>query len=94
MFVVSVEGDTEALGSLIPPVQTILTLTSDGSVDQSHLDLQIAMMVTTEHTSEWFTAPPGTLLFGIGLVKPRSAGHMTLSSRRSTRRAQDLAELL
>ncbi|HEY2301316.1 MAG TPA: GMC oxidoreductase [Acidimicrobiales bacterium] len=80
MFVVSVEGDTEALGSLIPPVQTILTLTSDGTVDQSHLDLQIAMMVTTEHTSEWFTAPPGTLLFGIGLVKPRSAGHMTLSS--------------
>jgi choline dehydrogenase len=80
MFVVSVEGNTEALGELIPPVQTILTLTSDGSADQSHLDLQVAMMVTTEHTSEWFTAPPGTLLFGIGLVKPRSAGHMELTS--------------
>ena len=71
MFVVSVEGNTEALGALIPPVQSILTLTSDGSDDQSHLDLQVALMVTTEHTSEWFTAPPGTLLFGIGLVKPR-----------------------
>jgi choline dehydrogenase len=81
MFVVSVEGNMEALGELIPPVQTILTLTSDGSADQSHLDLEVAMMVTTEHTSEWFTAAPGTLLFGIGLVKPRSTGHMELSSR-------------
>jgi len=80
MFVVSVEGNTEALGELIPPVQSILTLTSDGSDDQAHLDLQVALMVTTEYTSEWFTAPPGTLLFGIGLVKPRSAGHIELTS--------------
>ena len=80
MFVVSAEGHTEALGALIPPVQSILTLTSDGSDDQAHLDLQVALMVTTEHTSEWFTAPPGTLLFGIGLVKPVSAGHIELAS--------------
>jgi len=80
MFVVSVAGNTEALGALIPPVQSILTLTSDGSDDQAHLDLQVALMVTTEHTSEWFTAPPGTLLFGIGLVKPISTGHIELTS--------------
>ncbi len=80
MFVVSTEGNLDALGALIPPVQSILTLTSDGSGDQSHLDLEVALMVTTEHTSEWFTAPAGTLLFGIGLVKPRSVGHMTLAS--------------
>jgi choline dehydrogenase len=80
MFVVSAEGNTEAMGALIPPVQSILTLASDGSDDQANLDLEVAMMVTTEHTSEWFTAPPGTLLFGIGLVKPRSAGRMALRS--------------
>jgi choline dehydrogenase len=37
-------------------------------------------MVTTEATSEWFTAEPGTLLFGIGLVKPHSVGRLWLDS--------------
>src|SRR5207245_9782110 len=78
MFVLAVEGRREALGELVPPVQTILTLTSDGSCDQANLDLQVALMVTTEATSEWFTAPPGTLLLGVGLVKPRSVGRMWL----------------
>ena len=45
-------------------------------------------MVTTEHTSEWFNAPAGTLLFGIALVQARArrAG-MRLHRRRPARRA-------
>jgi choline dehydrogenase len=58
----------------------MLTMTSDGSGDPSHLDVEVALMVTTEHTSEWFTAPPGTLLFGVALVRPASEGRVTLSS--------------
>jgi choline dehydrogenase len=80
MFVVSAAGKRDALGELIPPVQSILTFTSDSSDDQAHLDLQVALMVTTEATSEWFTAEPGTLLFGIGLVKPHSVGRMRLDT--------------
>jgi choline dehydrogenase len=80
MFVVSAEGKRHAMGALQPPVQTILTFTSDGSTDQRNLDLQVALMVTTEATSEWFTAEPGTLLFGIGLVKPRSVGRTWLET--------------
>jgi choline dehydrogenase len=80
MFVVAAEGDLDALGELIPPVQTMLTMTSDGSADPSHLDVEVALMVTTEHTSEWFTAPPGTLLLGVALVRPTSEGRMALAS--------------
>jgi choline dehydrogenase len=80
MFVVSAEGDLDALGELVPPVQTMLTATSDGSGDPTHLDLEVALMVTTPHTSEWFTAPPGTLLLGTALVRPRSEGRMALTS--------------
>jgi choline dehydrogenase len=84
MFVLAVEGRRESLGELLPPVQTILTFTSDGSRDQTNLDLQVALMVTTEATSEWFTAAPGTLLFGVALVKPRSVGRMWLDSAEPT----------
>jgi choline dehydrogenase len=80
MSVVAVEGDLDALGDLIPPVQTMLTLASDGSGDPAHLDVEVALMVTTPYTSEWFTAAPGTLLFGVALVRPRSEGRMALSS--------------
>jgi choline dehydrogenase len=80
VFVVSAPGDLEQMGDLVPPIQSILSFTSDGSTDQSHVDLQIVPMVTTEHTSEWFDAPPGTLLFGIALGKPRSKGHMRIVS--------------
>jgi choline dehydrogenase len=80
MFVVAAEGDLAALGELVPPVQTMLTLTSDGSGDPASLDLEVALMVTTEHTSEWFTAPPGTLLLGVALVRPTQEGSVELRS--------------
>jgi choline dehydrogenase len=80
MFVVAAEGDLGALGELVPPVQTMLTMTSDGSGDPTRLDLEVALMVTTEHTSEWFTAPPGTLLLGVALVRPGQEGWMQLRS--------------
>jgi choline dehydrogenase len=79
-FVVSVGGDANLLGALVPPVQTILSLTSDGSRDPGQMDIQIVMMVTTEQASEWFRADPGTLLFGVSLGRPRSVGRMSLAS--------------
>jgi choline dehydrogenase len=79
MFVVSFAGNTAALGDLAPPVQTLLTFTSDGSGDPAHIDLELAAM-TPCAPSDWFAAPIGTVVVGVGLVKPRSTGRMLVAS--------------
>jgi choline dehydrogenase len=79
MFVLSFAGNRAALGELAPPVQTLLTFTSDGSGLPAHIDLEVAAM-TPCAPSDWFTAPIGTVVVGIGLVKPRSTGRMLLAS--------------
>jgi choline dehydrogenase len=79
MFVLSFAGDSAALGELAPPVQTILTFASDGSGAAAHIDLELAPM-TPCAPSDWFEAPLGTVVVGVGLVKPRSSGRMRVAS--------------
>ena len=69
MLVVAVEGRSDLIGELDPPVQTMLTLSSSGSRHQDDIDLEIAM----------FTVAPGQVFFGIGLVLPHSVGFISLS---------------
>jgi choline dehydrogenase len=84
MFVVSYEGNTSAIGDLAPPVQTLLTFTSDGTGQAGRVDLEVAMM-TPCAPSDWFTAPLGTVVVGVGLMKPRSVGDVRLDSADPTR---------
>ncbi len=79
MFALSYAGNTAALGELAPPVQTLLTFASDGSGLPAHVDLEIAAM-TPCAPSDWFTAPAGTVVVGVGLIKPRSTGRVLLTS--------------
>jgi choline dehydrogenase len=67
------------MGDLAPPVQTLLTFTSDGSGQAGRVDLEVAMM-TPCAPSDWFTAPLGTVVVGVGLMKPRSVGEVRLDS--------------
>ena len=77
MLVMSYEGHIGALGALAPPVQTLLTFASDGSLEPSHVDLE-ACLTTPCAPSDWFTAPLGTVVVGIGLVRPLSTGSVRL----------------
>jgi choline dehydrogenase len=70
MFVVAVEGRANAIGELNPPVQTMLTIASNGPSTQEHIDVEIAM----------FTVLDDQVFFGIGMVRPQSVGEMRLSS--------------
>ncbi|TML19195.1 MAG: GMC family oxidoreductase [Actinobacteria bacterium] len=78
-FAVAFVGDVEALGSPEPPVQTILTFNSDASRDPSRTDLEAALF-TPCAPSDWFSAPPGTVIVAIGLMKPQSRGRLRLRS--------------
>jgi len=71
MFAVAVQARPDAIGDLNPPVQTMLTIASSGVSTQENLDVEIAM----------FTVLPDVVLFGIGMVRPRSVGEMQLLSR-------------
>jgi choline dehydrogenase len=79
MFAMSFTGNREVLGELAPPVQTLLTFASDGSREASHVDMDVCL-TTPCAPSDWFDTPPGTVVVGIGLVKPHSAGHMRIVS--------------
>ena len=70
MMVVAVEGRADAIGALDPPVQTMLTVATNGESTQEHIDVEIAM----------FTVVPDQVFFGVGMVRPRSVGEMRLSS--------------
>jgi choline dehydrogenase len=70
MFVVAVASRADAIGALDPPVQTMLTIASRGPSTQENLDVEIAM----------FTVLPDQVFFGIGMVRPKSFGEMSLTS--------------
>jgi choline dehydrogenase len=79
MFVLTFAGNTDTLGELAPPVQTVLTLASDGSPIPAHIDLQVGVM-TSCAPEDGFPAPLGTVVVTVGLMKPRSTGRMCLAS--------------
>ena len=70
MMVVALEGRADAIGALDPPVQTMLTVATNGESTQENIDIEIAM----------FTVVPDQVFFGVGMVRPRSVGEMCLSS--------------
>jgi choline dehydrogenase len=70
MMVVAVEGRVDAIGALDPPVQTMLTIATNGPSTQDRIDVEIAM----------FTVVPGQVFFGVGMVRPASVGELRLSS--------------
>jgi choline dehydrogenase len=70
MFAVAVAARPDAIGDLEPPVQTMLTIASNGPSTQANIDIEIAM----------FTVVPDQVFFGIGMVRPKSVGEMRLSS--------------
>ncbi|MEO5841328.1 MAG: GMC family oxidoreductase N-terminal domain-containing protein [Acidimicrobiales bacterium] len=71
MIVVAVEARTDAVGALDPPVQTMLTIATQGASVQENIDIEIAL----------FTVMPDQLFFGIGMVRPQSVGEMCITSR-------------
>lgn len=80
VFVISAAANLDKLGELRPPIQSILSMASDGSTDSSHMDVQVVLMVKASTTSDWFAASLGTLLFGVALGKPSGCGQVQLAS--------------
>ncbi|WP_033324779.1 GMC family oxidoreductase [Streptomyces yerevanensis] len=63
--------DEEAVGELLPPLQTVLAFSSAGAGSAGEVDLHALP----------FTMEPGVMLVPLGLVRPYSLGRVEISSR-------------
>ncbi|QYN39036.1 GMC family oxidoreductase N-terminal domain-containing protein [Pseudonocardia sp. DSM 110487] len=68
---VTYEADPDAVGDLLPPLQTMLAFSSAGPATDAEVDLHAIP----------FTLAPGQLIVAVGLVRPMSMGSVEIRSR-------------
>jgi choline dehydrogenase len=78
------EADAEAMGELLPPLQTMLVFSSGGPDAALEPDLHAIP----------FTLEPGSLIIAVGLVRPYSMGSVSIRSRDPLERPQILLNLM
>lgn len=78
------EADAEAIGELLPPLQTMLVFSSGGPDSALEPDLHAIP----------FTLEPGLLIIAVGLVRPLSMGSVMIRSRDPLERPQILLNLM
>jgi choline dehydrogenase len=65
------EADVDAIGELLPPLQTMLVFSSAGPDSDLEVDLHAIP----------FTLAPGQIIVAVGLVRPQSTGSVSIRSR-------------
>ena len=78
------EADADAIGELLPPLQTMLVFSSGGPDSDLEPDLHAIP----------FTLEPGLMIVAVGLVRPLSMGSVTIRSRDPLEKPRILLNLM